>query len=195
MTARLLAILLLAQWVGSPALAENQMGYRLLTKQQSGGLPRNGGTLGMDVERAQSITDDGMTFDIIRVKQVRRGSSGEHAGFHVGDQIIAMDGWVFPSLAGFAAYVNSVPAGRQISVDYMPANQGPGQAQRVAVAMGPTSKGTQADVKPQQNDAKEQGGMSTGTKIAIGVGAAALFGCYELGCFSRRTDRNAAPSK
>jgi hypothetical protein len=29
--------------------------------------------------------------------------------------------------------------------------------------------------------------MSTGTKVAIGVGAAALFGCYELGCFSYRS--------
>jgi hypothetical protein len=29
--------------------------------------------------------------------------------------------------------------------------------------------------------------MSTGTKVAIGVGAAALFGCYELGCFSHRS--------
>jgi hypothetical protein len=28
--------------------------------------------------------------------------------------------------------------------------------------------------------------MSTGTKVAI-VGAAALFGCYELGCFSHRS--------
>jgi hypothetical protein len=26
-----------------------------------------------DVERAQQITDDGITFDMIRVKQVRRG--------------------------------------------------------------------------------------------------------------------------
>jgi predicted metalloprotease with PDZ domain len=37
----------------------------------------------------QQITDGGMKFDLIRVKQVRRGSPGDRAGFRKGDQIIA----------------------------------------------------------------------------------------------------------
>ena len=32
----------------------------------------------------------------------------------------------------------------------------------------------------------ESTGLSAGTKIAIGVGAAALFGCYKMGCFSHK---------
>ena len=38
-------------------------------------------------------------------------------------------------------------------------------------------------VSPQQTG--QLAGLSTGTKVAIGVGAAALFGCYKAGCFSR----------
>ncbi len=37
----------------------------------------------------------------------------------------------------------------------------------------------------QRGDQARSGGLSTGSKVAIGVGAAALFGCRELGCFSR----------
>ena len=43
------------------AYAENQMGYRLLSVQEASRLPRHHGALGMDVERPQQITDDGMT--------------------------------------------------------------------------------------------------------------------------------------
>ena len=46
----------------APAHADNQMGYRLLSAQEAAGLPHNHGALGMDVERAQQITDDGLTF-------------------------------------------------------------------------------------------------------------------------------------
>jgi hypothetical protein len=58
----------------------------LLSVQEAARLPRHRGARGMDVERAQQITDDGMTFDLIRVKQVRRGSPGDRAGFRKGDQ-------------------------------------------------------------------------------------------------------------
>ncbi len=161
----------------APARAENRMGYRLLSQQEASGLPHNRGSLGLDVERAQQITDDGMTFDIIRVKAVRRGSPGAQAGFGPGDQIVAVDGRVFATLAAFVAYVGSIPPGRAISVDSIPANGGPAQAQRVAVTVGAAGAGAAPPAVPS-------GGVSTGTRIAIGVGAAALFGCYELGCFS-----------
>lgn len=162
-----------------PVWADNQMGYQVLSQQAASGLPHNRGSLGMDVERAQQINNDGMTFDIIRVKAVRRGSPGAQAGFSPGDQIVAVDGRVFANLAAFAGYIGSVRPGTAVSVDYIPANGGPAQAQRVAVTVG-SATGTAAA------PATTSGGLSTGTKIAIGVGAAALFGCYELGCFSRK---------
>lgn len=84
-------------------------------------MPQNRGSLGMDVERAQQITDSGMTFDIIRVTQVRPGLAGARAGLHKGDQIIALDGRVFSSLAVFAAYVGSLPPSRSVKVDFIPA--------------------------------------------------------------------------
>ena len=169
------AALVAAQIFPGTASAENKMGYQLLSPQAAASLPRNGGSLGVDIERAQQITDDGMTFDIIRVKSVRHGSPGAQAGFSAGDQIIAVDGRVFSDLKTFAAYVGSVQPGTAVNVDYIPANGGPAQAQRVAVTVG-TRSGTTAPST----------GMSTGTKVAIGVGAAALLGCYELGCFSHR---------
>lgn len=177
----LAASLVAGQCIPNPARAENQMGYQLLTSQDAAALPHNRGSLGIDVERSQQITDGGMTFDLIRVKGVRRGSAGARAGLNPGDQIIAVDGRVFPSLAVFAAYVGAVQPGTAASVDYIPANGGPAQAQRVAVTVGAAGGAAQA---PAQ--ASAPGGMSTGTKVAIGVGAAALLGCYELGCFSRR---------
>jgi membrane-associated protease RseP (regulator of RpoE activity) len=149
------------------------MGYRLLSQEDGASLPHNGGALGMDIERAQHITDDGLAFDIIRVKQVRPGSPGAQAGFRAGDQIIAVDGRVFASLTAFGAYVGSLQPGTQIKVDYIPAGGGPQQAQRLVATVGQPGRAAPA-------------GLSTGTKIAIGVGAAALFGCYELGCFSHR---------
>ena len=129
----------------------------------------------MNVERAQQLTDDGMTFDIMEVRQVRRGSPGSRAGFKVGDQIIAVDGQVFPTIAAFASYVGSKSPGSRINVDYMPSGGGPQQAERVAVVVGAPSGDAQTPAAS---------GMSTGTKVAIGAGAVALLGCYELGCFS-----------
>ena len=175
-----------------PARAENQMGYQLLSQQAATGLPHAGGSLGMDIERMQQITDGGMTFDIIRVKQVRRGSPGERAGFSQGDQIIAVDGRVFASLTAFAAYVGSLPPGTVVNVDYIPANGGPAQAQRVPVTVGAAGSPGRTPMP-----APDQGGLSTGTKVAIGVGAAALLGCYEMGCFTHRqpTPPNGAPQR
>lgn len=150
------------------------MGYRMLMPQDAAVLPHNHGSLGLDVERAQHINQNGMTFDLMRIKQVRRGSAGAHAGFKVGDEIIAVDGQVFPTIATFASYVGSVPPGTKISVDSIPAGGGPQQAQRVAVTVGAAGS-------------TSSGGMSTGAKVAIGVGAAAVLGCYEMGCFSHRS--------
>ncbi|HEY0417933.1 MAG TPA: PDZ domain-containing protein [Acetobacteraceae bacterium] len=173
----------------SPARADNAMGYRLLSAQEAASLPRNNGALGMDVERSQQITDSGMTFEIIRVKQVRRGSPGAQAGFRPGDQIIAVNGRVFPSIAAFAAYVGAISPGSQATIDYIPAGGGPAQAQRVPVTIGGPGRSAQPSGNP--NEAAPSTGMSTGSKIAIGVGAAALLGCYEMGCFSHRGSTSA----
>ncbi len=187
--ALLAASFLSLQCVPSPAQAENQMGYQLLSARQATELPRRGGALGIDVGRAQQITDSGMTFELLRVNGVRRGSPGAQAGFNVGDQIIAVDGRVFPSVAAFAAYIGSVRPGRQITVDYMPAGGGPQQAQRVGVTVGAGGRAVPAQQAgaAQQDDQAGSTGLSTGAKVAIGAGAAALFGCYELGCFSSKT--------
>ena len=161
------------------ANADNQMGYKVVSQQDISGLPRTHVTLGMDVERTQQVTSQDVTFDIIRVKSVRRGSPGEQAGLAPGDQIIAVNGRVFASLVAFAGYVGSLPSGSQATVDYMPAQGGPAQAQRVMVTLVPAGQQTAS------NPSAPRSGMSTGTKVAIGVGAAALFGCYEMGCFTR----------
>ncbi len=158
------------------ARADNPLGYQLLSAQDAASLPHNHGALGLEIERARQITDDGMTFDILRVKQVHSGSAGARAGLKVGDQLIAVDGKVFASLTAFAGYVGSIAPGTSASIDYMPANGGPAQAQRVSVVVGaPHAQGQAAP------------GLSTGTKVAIGVGAAALLGYYEMGGFSHRT--------
>src|SRR5438045_9075435 len=119
-TALVTASMLTLQWTPEPAYAENQMGYRLLSAQDASRLPRHHGALGMDVERAQQITDDGMTFDVIRVKQVRRGSPGAQEGFRKGDQIIDVDGRLFPSIAAFSSYAGPMSRGRRVSVDCIP---------------------------------------------------------------------------
>lgn len=174
------AAFLSVQGLAGPALAENQMGYRLLTPGQAASLPRGGGSIGLDVGRAQQISDSGLTFELLRVKGVRANSPAARAGFNVGDQIIAADGRVFPSVAAFAAYVGSVPPGRQIAFDYMPAGSGPQDAQRLPVTVGASGRAAAA----RQAEEPQAEGLSTGTKLAIGVGAAALFGCYKAGCFS-----------
>jgi S1-C subfamily serine protease len=178
----LLAVsLLLVGGAPLPVQAENAMGYRLLSAQEATALPRNHGSLGMDVERSQEITDGGMTFDIIRIKQVQRGSPGARAGFKTGDQIIAVDGRVFPTLVSFAAYIGALSPGTQATIDYIPVGGGPAQAQRVPVTVGVSGRSS----KPNEETTSSTG-LSTGTKVAIGVGAVALLGCYEMGCFSHR---------
>ena len=160
--------------IAGPAGAENKMGYKLLTQEDVTTLPRNHGALGLDIERATTINDGGMVFDLIRVKDVRSGSAGGKAGLHKGDEIIALDGHVFSTLQVFAAYVGAATPGARVLIDYIPSGSGPAQAQRVtAVVAG----GGQQPV---------QEGMSTREKVGIGIGAAALLGCYEMGCFSHK---------
>ena len=185
MVNRVVAAFVAASFLGLQVLpgtawAENQMGYQTLTVDQANALPKGGGKLGLNVGRPQRISSGGMTFALLRVNGVTSGSPGDKAGFRVGDQIIAVDGKVFPNASAFAGYVGSKRPDDRISVDYMPPNGGPKDAQRVDVTLAGTST---ASTKPEQS---QSGGLSTGTKVAIGVGAAALFGCYKLGCFSHR---------
>jgi S1-C subfamily serine protease len=114
----------------------------------------------------------------LKVNGVTRGSAGDKAGLRTGDQIIAVDGKVFPSVGAFASYVGSMPPAGRISIDYMPGGGGPQQAQRVGVTLGGGSSTAASPGQPASS------GLSTGEKVAIGVGAVALFGCYKLGCFS-----------
>lgn len=176
------ASLLLMPCVSLPARADNPMAYRLLAPDEASRLPRAGGSLGMDVDRAQRVTDGGMTFDLMRVKQVRRGSPAARVGFDVGDTIIAVDGRVFPTIAAFAAYVGSTSPGSQISIDYIPKGGGPQEAQRVPVVVG----GPGGQAAQRQEEAPAKTGMSTGAKLAIGAAAAAVIGCYWKGCLSGR---------
>lgn len=180
------AILLIGQGGPAPALADNPMGYQLMSASEAASLPRNRGALGLDVERAQQMIDRGMTFDIIRVTKVRRGSAGEAAGLRPRDDIIALDGHVFPTLVAFSSYIGSVPPGRQMMVDYIPAGGGPEQAQRLTVTVGQAGQ----TFSPDNPTAPDASGMSTGAKVAIGAGAVALLGCYEMGCFSHHAKPN-----
>ena len=182
LAALLAASFLTLRVLPSPAMADNQMGYRLLTADQAAALPRGGGRLGLTVGRAQEISSGGMTFEVLRVNAVTQGSAGADAGLRTGDQIIAVDGNVFPSVAAFASYVGSIPPAGRVSIDYMPAGGGPQQAQRVGVTLGGSPAAAATPAPPSSSS-----GLSTGEKVAIGVGAAALFGCYKLGCFSHRS--------
>ena len=167
-----------------PAAADNPMGYKLLPADQATALPRMGGALGMSVGPDKQITDDGMTFALLRVNGVNQNSAGGQAGFRTGDEIIAVDGRVFPSVAAFAGYVGSIQPGRQISVDYIPAGGGPQQAQRIDVTLGEAGRSAPA----QQTAPAPAGGLSTGSKIAIGVGAAAIL-CYKYHCYDKLKQR------
>jgi len=119
--------------------------------------------VGLDVAPARQISDAGMTFDLLRVERVRTGSPAEHAGFKTGDQIIAVNGRVFPTLAAFAAFMKSMAPGARANIDYIPAGGGPKNAERVALVVGkPGASGT------QQGQAQEKSGMSTRTKIGCG---------------------------
>ena len=170
--------MILLQGVSGAAIAENQMGYHLQSSDEASGFRRAGGSLGMRVGVERSITSGGLTFELLHVEGVGPNSPAGEAGFKTGDQIIAVDGRVFPSVATFAAYVGSIPSGRHILIDYMPAGGGPNQAQRVGVIVGSGGR----IVVPA---ASQRSGLSAGQKIAIGAGAIAVFGCYEAGCFSR----------
>ena len=155
------------------------MGYRLQSAQEAAGLQRSGGSLGMKVGAEHQINSGNMTFELLKVEGVGEASPAAQAGLKVGDQLIAVDGRVFPNVATFAEYVGSVPPGRQIEIDYMPAGAGPGQAQRVGVTVG------QGGHAAQRQDLPRNAGLSTGAKVASGVGAAAVIGCYETNCYSR----------
>ena len=161
-----------------PARAANPMGYRLVTPQEASALPRNGGALGLELQGAEMIQEPGMDFEIMRVSRVHDRSAGARAGLRAGDELISVDGRVFPSLKVFAVYVGSLQPDRPVDVDYIPSGGGPAQAKRVQITPG-AGGGEQ--------------GMSTREKVAIGVGAAALFGCYEMGCFSHRQPAQARP--
>ena len=173
----------LLQIAALPANADNAMGYRLLSPEAAAALPHNRGTLGVNIERAEQISDGGITFEVMRISQARRGFAGAQAGLKTGDEIIAVDGMVFPSLLVFAAYIGSARPGRSISIDYIPTGGGPQQAQRVTAIIGVAAP----NAPPLSSPAPARQGMSTSTKVAIGVGAAALFGCYEMGCFSNKS--------
>ncbi len=184
----MLASLLAAPLGVSHASADNQMNYRLLPAAEASTLPHAGGTLGLNVGPGEQINSGGLTFKLLKVNSAKQGSPGAGAGFRAGDQIIAVDGRVFPSVPAFAGYVGSLPPGHQINVDYLPAGGGPQEAQRVPATLG----GAGGSVPAQPAEAAPSGGLSTGTKVAIGVGAAALFGCYKLGCFSHLHKKPAA---
>ena len=196
---RIVTALALASFLGlqpgmAPAWADNQMGYRLLPATEADALPKAGGSLGLNVGPGEQITSGGMTFRLLRVNSVKPGAAGAQAGFRKGDQIISVDGRVFPGVPAFADYVGSVAPGRQINVDYMPAGGGPQEAQRLTATLGGPAAGGAAPAAATAPpaaaqpaaDAQPSGGtLSTGTKVAIGAAAVALFGCYKLGCFNR----------
>ena len=203
---RTLSALILVSILGvqpgiAPAFADNAMGYRFLPAAEADALPKAGGTLGLNVGPGQSITSGGMTFRLLRVNSVKPGAAGAQAGFRIGDQIISVDGRVFPGVPAFADYVGSVPPGRQINVDYLPSGGGPQDAQRLTATLGGGALGAApavatappAPAPAPAADAQPQGGtLSTGTKVAIGAAAVALFGCYKLGCFNRAKRQPAA---
>ncbi len=174
-----MALCLVLQILPGAARADNAMGYRLQTAEQAARLQRSGGSLGMRVGAEHQISSGGLSFELLKVEGVGASSPAAQAGLKVGDQLIAVDGRVFPDVATFAAYVGSVPPGQQVEVDYMPAGAGPGQAQRLGVTVGEGGRAAPPKDVPRNT------GLSTGAKVAIGVGAAAIIGCYETNCYSR----------
>ncbi len=154
----------------------NQMGYRMLTSEEAGNLPRNtGASLGLTVEATRRIQDQGLSFSILQVTQVRSGSPAASGGLHRGDNLIAVNGLVFPGPREFAQYVGSLTPGTTMTVDFIPSGSGPDNAQRVSLRVGGQGRNSAGPGEPAT-------GMST--RMKLGLGAAALFGCYELGCFS-----------
>ena len=177
----LAAVLLGSQSLSAAASADNKMGYHLETADQASSLTKAGGSLGMKVGPKDDITSEGLTFQVLKVEGVVADSPAAQAGLKAGDQIIAVDRHVFSNTKTFAEYVGSIEPGKQIDVDYMPEGGGPKQAQRVGVTVG---KGGHMAV-PKPDAPKTAAGLSTGEKVAIGLGAAAVFGCYEYDCFSK----------
>ena len=98
------------------ARAENRLNYQLLDDQQAVQLTRGGGSIGMDVGRGQVIRDTDVTFELLRVQSVRPGTPAAKAGLSAGDQVIAVEGRVFASVAGFASFIGSLPPGRTVAV-------------------------------------------------------------------------------
>ncbi len=195
---RTVSALVLASFLGlqpgiAPAFAENAMNYRFLSAKDADGLPKAGGTLGLNVGPGEEITSGGMTFRLLRVNSVKPGAAGAQAGFRKGDQIVSVDGRVFPTVPAFAGYVGSVAPGGQIAVDFLPAGGGPQDAQRLTATLGGPAAGGAAPAvatappagQPGADAPAGGGTLSTGTKVAIGAAAVALFGCYKLGCFNR----------
>ena len=166
--------------IGCVTAAENKMSYQLETPEQASTLSKAGGSLGMRVGPEHQITSEGLTFEILKVESVGPGSPAAQAGLKVGDQIIAVNRHVFPNTAVFATYVGSANPGQRIEIDYMPAGGGPQQAQRVGVMVGEAGR-----TVPTRPSAPASTGLTTGDKVAIGVGAAAIFGCYEFNCYAR----------
>ena len=179
------AILVGSQSLVAVALADNKMGYKLETAEQASQLHRTGGSLGMKVGPENDINSEGLSFQLLKVEGVVDDSPAKQAGLAVGDQVIAVDGHVFPNTKTFAEYVGSIAPGQQIDVDYMPKGGGPKDAKRVGVTVG---EGGHA-IKPKQGAQKSAGGLSTGEKVAIGIGAAAVIGCYEFDCYSKLKKR------
>ncbi|WP_237477854.1 PDZ domain-containing protein [Lichenibacterium dinghuense] len=196
---RTVSALVLASFLGlqpgiaPAAYAENAMNYRFLSAKDADALPKAGGTLGLNVGPGEQITSGGMTFRLLKVNSVKPGAAGAQAGFRKGDEIVSVDGRVFPTVPAFADYVGSVAPGKQINVDFLPAGGGPQEAQRVTATLGGPGAGGAApavatappEAQPGAEAPAQGGTLSTGTKVAIGAAAVALFGCYKLGCFNR----------
>lgn len=154
----------------------NQMGYRMLTSQEAANLPRStGASLGLTVEAKSRIQEQSLSFTTLQVTQVRAGSPAASGGLHRGDTLIAVNGLVFSGPREFALYVTSLTPGTTMTVDFIPSGSGPDNAQRVSLRVGGQGRSTVTPGEPET-------GMST--RMKLGLGAAALFGCYKLGCFS-----------
>ena len=177
----LAAVLIGCQCVAGLASADNKMGYKLESAAEASALTKAGGSLGMKVGPEDDISSEGLSFQVLKVEGVAGDSPAAQAGLKVGDQIIAVNGRVFPNTKTFAEYVGPIKPGQLIDVDYMPQGGGPKDAQRVGVTVGEGGHATKA----QPDAAKSANGMSTGEKVAIGLGAAAIIGCYEYGCISK----------
>lgn len=170
--------------VAAPAYADNQMGYRMLPSDQAAQLPRGGGSIGINVQSTQRITEQGLDFSVLTVTAINPGSPAAAGGLAHGDMIIAVNGIVFPGIREFAQYVGSLTPGSTMVVDFIPRGTAPDNAQRVTLRVG-----VPGQRQPRQEAAATEGEPATGmsTRMKLGLGAAALFGCYELGCFSHRT--------